>query len=297
MLQPIAHVQGLFKKTNVDVAKAQLMSWKPQSTGLIYPRLSRNHCLTAAQMIAKITGEAYDPKDEPRSKAELIAVMRSHGIEFHTGLDHGYTHLMATTTGGLYGKSIFIFHVLGIAGLELGEKIMLLEKEIKGYDPMVYPDPSYPADNKSIKKAGFRVKAFVKDVELGINTVRAKLTPTMGDDPEMYFLAGDDGCEMLYEQMSRYHWKLDAAGRPTDQPDKEDDDICDALRYLCQNVFGRDAIRHPGKDSGAPQELPAYKNPDPNAQWLQGKIGELTGDGSIIQTVKVKKGGFRFDGG
>lgn len=294
MLQPIAHVQSLFKKTNVDVAKAQLMSWKPQSTGLIYPRLSRDHCLTSAQMIAKITGEDYDPKQEPKSKSELIEVMRSHGVEFHTGLDHGYTHLLATVTGGLYGRTLFIFHVLGIAGLELGEKINLLEKEIKHYDPTIYPDPAYPADNVSIKRAGFKVKAFIKDVELGINTVRAKLTPTMSTTPEMFFLAGDDGCEMLYEQLSRYHWKLDAAGRPTDQPDKEDDDIADGLRYLCQNLFGRDFVKHPGKDT-SPREPQPYRSADPNAGWMQGKIGELIGDNSLNQPVKVKKGGFRFD--
>ncbi len=270
-----------------------MMSWKPESTGLIYPRLSRDHCITAAQMIAKITGEDYDPQDEPRSKADLLQVMQAHSLEYHTGLDHGFTHLMASVTGGLYGKTLFIFHVLGIAGLELGEKITLLEKEIKQFNPIIYADPSYPSDNTSIKRAGFQVKQFVKDVELGINTVRAKLTPSMGQDPEMFFLAGDDGCEMLYEQLSRYHWKLDGAGKPTDQPDKEDDDLADSLRYLCQNLFGKDAIKHPSASNG-PQDPVPYVSKDPNQGWMANKINELTGGAPDQGVVKIKKGGFKF---
>jgi hypothetical protein len=49
--------------------------------------------------------------------------------------------------------------------------------------------------------------------------------------PEMYFLKDDDGCDLLFSRLSKYHWVLDAAEKPTDVPDEEDDDECDALRY------------------------------------------------------------------
>jgi hypothetical protein len=37
--------------------------------------------------------------------------------------------------------------------------------------------------------------------------------------------------------MQMYHWKIDAAGLPSDIPDDKDDDSADALRYMVMNVF------------------------------------------------------------
>lgn len=290
MLKPIDHVIKLFKNVPPEKAKAQLMSWQPESVGLIYPRLSRTHCISAAQMIEKITGEKAA---DDSTRDDLIRAMLTNQMSFYSGLDHGFTHPFAIVTGGLWGKTLFIFHVIQVSGLELGEKISVMDREIKRFNPCIYPDPEDPSSNKSFKTAGYEIRKFTKDVDLGINTVRSKLTPTMSPEPELFFLAGEPGCENLYEQLAQYHWKIDIAGNPTEEPHKEDDDGADALRYLCQNLFGRDAIKHPGKALLSIDPQP-YVSPDPNANWMQGKISELTGDNNLDQPVKIKKGGFKF---
>jgi hypothetical protein len=70
----------------------------------------------------------------------------------------------------------------------------------------------------------------------GIEAVRYKLSPSVGD-PELFFLAGDEGVELFFKRMSQYHWAVDASGRPSDIPDDDLDDEVDALRYAIMNVF------------------------------------------------------------
>src|SRR5690606_40560900 len=113
---------------------------------------------------------------------------------------------------------------------------------IKHLNPTIYPDPAYPADIKTFRSKGYKMyDNFKKDVAAGIEAVRWKISGTMNDEPDIYFLQGDDGCEFLFQQLSRYHFIVDeATQRVTDKPQDGDDDAADALRYLCQNLFSKD---------------------------------------------------------
>lgn len=236
MLKPIPHTINVFKSVSPQHAKAQLMCWKPSSEGLIYPNFSRErHLLTASEMAEKITGERYP---HHFTKADLIQLMINRGMEFHSGMDFGYTHNWSVVTGGKDGHRLFLFDVIALPAMELMEKIEHFKSKLEFLNPMVYPDPAYPADIKSFKKWGIRCKNFVKDVLGGIESVRAKLMPGLNREPEIYLLKGDAGCDYLAQRLSQYHWKLDTNGKPTDVPDDDKDDECDALRYLCQNLFG-----------------------------------------------------------
>ncbi len=297
LLKSVDHVTTMFKTFAKDpeIAKAQLMCWKPSSIGLIYPYLSKViHLLSPAKMAAEITGEEFD---ESFTKSQLIQLMKSRNMSFHSGMDFGFTHNFAVVTGALDGHRMFIIDVIAVSGLELTEKIALCDNQIKHFDSVLYPDPAYPSDIKSFKKAGYRCKNFVKEVILGINAVRGKLMPSLGADPEMYFMSGDDNVELLFRRMSRYHWLLDAAGNPTDEPDKTDDDECDAIRYLCQNLFGQNFTI---KISVGPNK-PSVPGPDDPLQmkvenkWMSDKIRELTDNSSPTSSIKGRKGGFVFD--
>ena len=227
-----------FKKRakDPDYAKAQLLAWKPGSAGLIYPLLSPDlHFKTATQMATLLTGDDYV---EEVSKTKLVEIMRSLGIRFFAGMDFGYTHAFAIVVAALWGETLYVVEVVSVTEFELGQKLELCEKVLKPYDATIFPDPAYPSDIKSFRRAGYRMVNFKKDVHKGISAVRAKVMPTTRGVPEIYFLAGDPMCELLFTQLSQYHWLLDAAGRPTDEPDDVDDDLPDALRYLAQNLFG-----------------------------------------------------------
>jgi hypothetical protein len=310
LLKPIEHTQSLFRKFSPEMAKAQLLCWKPSSEGMIYPRFDRAvHMLTPAQIAEKVTGEHYDPK---MTKTQLIALLKTREVQWHAGMDWGYTHNFATVIGARDGARMFIIDVISQPELELGQKLELCETRLKPYQAQIWPDPAYPSDIKTFKRNGYRMRDWDKGkgtVAGGIEVVRLKLWPSLGQ-PELFFLAGDEGVELLVKRMQAYHYIIDPAGRITEEPDDEDDDECDALRYLVMNVF---APKGKGPIASKPEErnplaIPAQQQTPSQVQqqhWNQimGHVGmsvqtldPVTGEVvEDVPKVKGKKGGLIFD--
>lgn len=237
LLKPVEHTQNQFGHVSVETAKAQLLCWKPSTVGLIYPRLDRDiHLITPTQMAYLITGEKADPN---LTKAQLVEVFRQRGCRFSTGMDFGYTHLFAAVTAAIDNNRCFIFDVVSVPEIETVQKIELCDAKIKQFDPRIWADTADPGSIRMFKKAGYRMMQWKKEagsVVGGIEVVRSKLMPAIGQ-PELFFLRGDPGCELLFKRMSEYHWTVNAAGDPEDIPDDTDDDECDAMRYLVMNEF------------------------------------------------------------
>jgi hypothetical protein len=290
LLKSIDHTQTMFKKVSLDMAKAQLMCWKPSSEGLIYPNFQREiHMISAAKMAELVTGDPY-PADF--TKNNLIDLFKSLGAAFYCGLDHGFTHNFAVVTAALLGHILYVIDVISVKHLELQQKIDLCKEKIKHFQPTIFPDNAYPSDNKTFRRNGFKMVDFKKDVLMGVEAVRTRLAPGSGKIPSLYFLAGDDGVELLISRLLQYHWKVDTAGRLTDEPDSNDDDELDALRYLAQNVPLNKSkmVAHFGP------QLPEPLAPivDPNKDWMKRKIEELTGDDSENREISGRSGGFMW---
>lgn len=236
LLKPIEHTINLFRSASIGSANAQLLCRKPDTSGLIYPYLDKiGHMKTAAEIMALVSTDATNIK----TKAELISWFLSNGASFYSGMDFGFTHDFAVVTGAVWGNYLFVLDCIGIANLELDDKIQACEK-LRYINPVIFGDPESPSDIETFRKKGkFRMRKWVKgpgSVKSGIETVRSKLRPAIGK-PTMFFLKDDLGVAALVEQLSKYHFKLDAAGNVTDEPAKENDDRADACRYLVMNVF------------------------------------------------------------
>lgn len=288
LLKSIDHVQSLFGKVSLESAKAQLMCWKPSSEGLIFPNFSReNHMISANKMAEKITGEKYP---DNFSKSQLIDLMKSLGASFYCGMDHGFTHHFAVVTGALIGHILYIIDVISVPRLELQQKIDLCKEKLKPFNPVIYPDNAYPSDNATFRRNGFRLVDFKKDVMAGIEAVRLRLAPGGDRTVSMFLLKDDPGCELLASKFLQYHWKVDAAGKLTDEPDKNDDDELDGCRYLCQNT--------PLNKTGvivAPDIVRASNTlVNPNNQWMHNTIRDLTKDSNEESSVQGKEGGLLF---
>lgn len=236
LLKPITHVINLFGVADLDSAQAQLMSRKAASTGLVYPRFDRQiHMLTAQQMASKILGEQAP---QTIDKAGLISLMMAQGLNFYGGSDWGFTHNYVLVSGAQQGLNLYIFDVISQAGLDPEEKLAVSEK-VKLWNPTIFADPEAPDQIKFFKKKGFQMRDWKKtpgSVKMGIDVVRTKMRPAVGD-PQLYLLKDDLLCELLATRLSKYHFKLDAAGEVTDIPDETNDDECDACRYLVMNIF------------------------------------------------------------
>jgi hypothetical protein len=79
-----------------------------------------------------------------------------------------------------------------------------------------------------------------KNTDAGIQVVKKWLRNMSSPQPKMYF--AKETCESIITEFGLYHFKTDAAGNPTDDPDKANDHWLDALRYPMYELFGKGAM-------------------------------------------------------
>jgi hypothetical protein len=250
LLKSVRTVQRTFRSLKiVDIAKSQLLNWKPSGEGMVYPTFDPGvHMLTARQIAELMTGE---PQQE-MGKADLIAFAKSRGAEFFGGMDFGYTHCFAYVVGFRWGNLFFIVDAQEVPELSPSEQIDLCRPIHESLDPFWYADTAQPGSIKDFRKAGFRMSDWKKkpnSVLDGIRVVRSMMTPILGAPPNFFILKDDEGCETLSKRIAKYHWMLDSEGRPTAVPDETDDDSCDAVRYVLMNLFApRGSIQFAGEE-------------------------------------------------
>lgn len=223
MLKGIKDVISKFIEVSVSMCEAQVMCWKPGNEASIYKHFSRKkHMLTVAEMWKTITAQ-----DAPKhaTKQDLIGMLKSRNVKWAVGMDWGFTHVFAICLFAIDGQRAFLIEAYEIPHLELNQKVEYCDKRIKPYKPVVWPDPAYPSDIETFRKKGYLMKTHTKDVLGGINVVRNKLD-SPSHEPELFMLKDDPAGELMCKRIESYRWKLDAQGRPTDEPDDFEDDLC-----------------------------------------------------------------------
>jgi hypothetical protein len=299
LLKEVEDTIGKFKEVSGEMAKAQLLCWKPGNEGAIYSQFSRQkHMLSANEMWEAVTGE---PAGFPVTKEALVALFRSRSCPVFTGMDFGFSHMFAVVTGYVDGRRLFVIDAFEVPGLEPNQCVEVCDRRIKAWGPVVWPDIAYPAYVKMFRSSGYQIRSTTdKDVLGGIESVRMKLMPAGGREPEVFLLKDDDGCETLAKRVEGYKWKMDSAGRATDVPDDTDDDSCDAFRYLIHNVFRKD-----GRVVVSNEAVVTAKTIVPQTQQqaikqqMLAKIAELTGGlstgAAVVTERRIKKGGLIAD--
>ena len=237
MLAPIGEIAAKFKDQSLDDIQTQLLCRKPSSSGLIYPNFNREvHMKTATDIFEMIIGDKQTVK---KTKQDLLDYVVGTEARFYSGIDFGFTHPFAVTTGFVWGNYCFVIDVISQSGLELDDKISACNK-LKILNPTVFADPEDPASAETFRKKGkFHVKKWNKEkgsVKRGIESVRAKLKPAVGK-PTLFFLKDDPGCELLATKIESYHFETDLAGEVSETPSTVANDEMDSLRYLIMNVF------------------------------------------------------------
>jgi hypothetical protein len=315
LLKPITWVLEKFQNAPTpEFISTEYLCRKAMATGLVYSRITRDkHWKSAAEMALLITGDEY-PAD--MGKAALIALLKQKGAVFCTGMDFGFSHNFATVTFAIFGQYVFVLDCFAQAGLQLDEQTASCEYLKTVYDnPVIYPDPAYPASIKTFRTRGFKARDWEKkpfSVKAGIEIVRSLLWSGSGL-VRMMFLKGDSGVEFLLIRAEKYKYKVDATGTPTEEPDEKDDDELDALRYGIMNALGSEGALKEKKSaivresnaaapltSQAAAQQASVAQPGIQQQWLVNEIRSLTGqqtqvkDG-VVSTGSIKKNRFIFD--
>ena len=85
-------------------------------------------------------------------------------------------------------------------------------------------------EGAELEERGISTIPAQKDVLLGLQKVAQRMTVLADGKPRIIIF---DTCENLIDELGKYRWK---GGGRKDEPVKEDDHACDALRYLVMEV-------------------------------------------------------------
>jgi phage terminase large subunit len=247
-----------------------------------------------------------EPAPQTLKMQDLYNLLNQLDATYAVGMDFGFSHCFAYVLAAIVGKRIFVIDAVEIADLELSQRIALCEQKIKPFNPIIFPDTASPADIKTFKRHGFNMRNWNKgkgSLYDGIESLRMKIWPGT-NDPEFFILNNEAG-NLLAKRLSEYHFKLDSAGRPTETPQEDNDDIIDACRYLVQNTFplkGKSQIITSTIDASISSPLLTLGEERPqmpsSGNWLQEIIQTKLGNEVPIDTTVTnnnKKSGIIFD--
>lgn len=240
LFKPIDYTIGQFGKVSPDMGEAQLMCWKPSTTGLIYARFDdqekKGNVLTINQAYESFTGIPA-PATRDVTLKELTNALLSHGMRFYAGVDWGYRHAFAIVIGVLVGREFWLIDSIAIPGLEYEDMIKQAETFRDKYRVVKwFCDTAYPMNIAGFKRRKMPCPKFTKDIMGGIESIRGQIVDGLGGRQLKVISHIDNG--FLINGFRNHHFKLNQAGDPTLEPDDEEyADIMDALRYMGQNLF------------------------------------------------------------
>lgn len=145
------------------------------------------------------------------------------------GLDFGYTVPTAMVKVVHYEGAIYAQEMLYQTNLTTQDRIEKLKAMgIKRSE--IYADAAEPASIEEMYRAGFNIKPADKDVWAGILKVKSLPLYVTRDSLN------------LKKELGTYKWKKDKNDKVLEEPIKEHDHLCDALRYAVFTKLSKPAL-------------------------------------------------------
>lgn len=300
--KPIVSVIQKFKENDPDTGEAQLMCWKPGSTGLVYPRFS---AVKNGISVRDAYETIFGPTDRPISEMTLIYEMQRAGILFYAGVDWGYTHdFVITVVAMLPNGDVILMETYAQPGLEFSDQLEIAKSLRDKYGiHKWFADTAQPSSIRSFNKNGMKCADFKKDVMGGIEAMRSKIM--VGSGKRGFKILGTESNKKATTAISKHRFELDGQGNPTLNPDDTPgiSDICDTLRYIGQNLFPIRGTQKPETvwldttgqplDMNDPQARKMAEVASQHENQMKQEISRLTG-GQTVTGGTGKKGGFCF---
>jgi hypothetical protein len=231
------------KTGGADWALAQLMNLKPSVEGIIYREFEEKvHVKDWNQMWEILTGKPF-----PGVCSHDIFVKKCHEMSLpcYAGIDWGYSSPNTVVFFFIDKKdNVYVVKTDGMTQISTPTWINHIKTKYHlMYRVQLYvPDQADQGSIQEMMKAGLPVSnnADKGQIMTGIQVIK-KLLKVPGTTETKLFL-NKDNCKHIIEEFGLYHYKLDAAGLVTDDPDTENDHWLDALRYPLTLLLGKTNI-------------------------------------------------------
>lgn len=135
------------------------------------------------------------------------------------GCDFGYNVQSAIVKVELYEGCLYVSEELYKNRLTTSDLIIEINRLNIGQYDEIYADAAEPKTIEEIFRAGYNIMPADKDVTEGIRKVKSM---------PLYITKESKN---LRKELSSYKWKKDKNDKVLDEPTKENDHLCDAMRY------------------------------------------------------------------
>lgn len=299
MLKP---VQELIKKAienDVDWALAQLMNLKPSVEGIIYKEFEEKaHVKNWNEMWYILTGKEF-----PDECSHDIFVKKCHamGLSCYAGIDWGWSNPSTVVYFFVDNReNVYVVNCEGRTYLNNPTWAQTIKaKWHQMYRCQLYfPDLANPGDAVTMRTEGLPCPSEqTKDTDSGIQIVKKWLRSLASPMPKIFF--NKETCGPIIQEFQMYHFKTDAAGDITDEPEKEYDHWLDALRYAMYELFGKSGmvISTYGMDADIKplmDKYGSYQRP-PSAEEFAASKGIILDPNAAEDKAKLGKIGKKSD--
>lgn len=243
MLKTLDELIQKVRSEGADWALAQLMNLKPSVEGIVFREFDEKvHTKDWNQMWYILTGKEF-----PGECTHDTFVKKCHemNVPCYAGIDWGFS-APNTVVYFFVDKrdNIFVVRCDGMTYISQPTWIHHLKTKYNNmYRCQLYvPDAADQGAIQEMQKAGLPVANLMDKgaINTGIQVIKKFLKTPGSTEPKM-FLAKET-CQHLVNEFGLYHYKTDAAGLITDDPDTEYDHWIDAIRYPLTLLFGKSTI-------------------------------------------------------
>jgi phage terminase large subunit len=243
MLKTLDELIQKVRSEGPDWALAQLMNLKPSVEGIIYREFEEKiHVKTWNEMWFILTGKEF-----PGHCTHDIFVKKCHELQLpcYAGIDWGFSSPNTVVFFFMDKRdNVYIVRTDGMTHISTPAWIHHIKTKYHNmYRVQLYvPDQADQGAIQEMQKAGLPVSNTAKKEQImaGIQVIK-KLLKVPGSTDAKLFL-NKETCQHIITEFSLYHYKLDAAGMVTDDPDSDNDHWLDALRYPLTLLLGKTNI-------------------------------------------------------
>lgn len=240
MLKTLDELVQKVRSEGSDWALAQLMNLKPSVEGIIYREFDEKiHVKNWNQMWLTLTGKEY-----PGECNHDVFVKKCHEMNLpcYSGIDWGFSSPNTVVFFFVDKRdNIYVVKCDGMTYISQPTWIHHIKTKYHNlYRCQLYvPDAADQGAIQEMQKAGLPVANQMDKgaINTGIQVIKKFLKMPGSTEAKIFFVK--ETCQPLLTEFSLYHYKVDAAGLVTDDPDSEYDHWLDALRYPLTLLFGK----------------------------------------------------------